>query len=189
MGFALAAEAARRGAAVTLIAGPVRLETPAGVERRDVRTALEMRAALSTVAPAADLVIMAAAVADFRVSAVAPTKIKRGTAGLSLELVPNPDLLAELASTAPLAIRVGFAAETDDLATNAQKKLAGKNCDFLVANDVSRSDIGFDALDNEVVVYRRSGGPECLSHRPKIRLAGDLLDLFEPALRQRSATS
>ncbi len=188
MGFALAAEAARRGASVRLIAGPVRLETPRGVERQDVRTAIEMQQALAASAPSADLVIMAAAVADFRVSTVAPTKIKRGTAGVSLELVPNPDLLAELASTAPSAIRVGFAAETDDLATNAQKKLVGKSCDFLVANDVSRADIGFDALDNEVVVYRRSGAPESLSHRPKTRLAGDLLDLFEPALRERSAT-
>ena len=98
-------------------------------------------------------------------------------------------LLSSATSTAPSAIRVGFAAETDDLATNAQKKLVGKNCDFLVANDVSRADIGFDALDNEVVVYRRSGGPESLSHRPKTRLAGDLLDLFEPALRERSASS
>jgi phosphopantothenoylcysteine decarboxylase/phosphopantothenate--cysteine ligase len=186
MGFALAAEAARRGASVTLIAGPVRLETPRGVVRQDVRTAIEMQQALAASAPSADLVIMAAAVADFRVSAVAPTKIKRGTAGMSLELVPNPDLLAELASTAPSAIRVGFAAETEDLASNAQKKLAGKDCDFLVANDVSRVDIGFDAVDNEVVVYRRSGAPESLSHRPKTRLAGDLLDLFEPALREPS---
>jgi phosphopantothenoylcysteine decarboxylase/phosphopantothenate--cysteine ligase len=193
MGFALAREAARRGAEVTLIAGPVRLETPHGVARRDVTTALQMRDALAAVAPAAHLVVMAAAVADFRLRSISPTKIKRGEiaapgGGLTLDLEPNPDLLAELAITAPHAVRVGFAAETHELQTNALKKLAAKDCDFLVANDVSRADIGFDALDNEVVVYDRTGVARPLSHRPKTQLAADLLDLFEPALRRSEAS-
>jgi phosphopantothenoylcysteine decarboxylase/phosphopantothenate--cysteine ligase len=184
MGFALAAEAARRGAAVTLIAGPVDLATPAGrLARIDVTTAAEMASAVALQAPAADLVIMTAAVADFRPLKIAPEKIKKETGVPTLELEPTPDILAGLRALAPRAVAVGFAAETRDLESNARAKLARKGVDFLVANDVSRSDIAFGSEANEVTVFRRAGEPVFLSRRPKRELAADLLDLFAGALR------
>jgi phosphopantothenoylcysteine decarboxylase/phosphopantothenate--cysteine ligase len=182
MGFALAAEAARRGARSILIAGPVALATPAGVERHDVESAREMGEALARFAPAADLVIMAAAVADYRPAETSPRKIKKDEGLRQIALVENPDLLAGLADQAPGAVRVGFAAETHDLEANATAKLARKNVDFLVANDVSRADIGFASEHNEVVVYRRDGAPVRLARAPKTQIARGLLDLFAPSL-------
>ncbi len=184
MGFALAAEAARRGAAVTLIAGPVDLPTPGPFARAgrlvriDVTTAAEMERAVGENAPAADLVIMAAAVADFRPRLMAPEKLKKERGVPTLELEPTPDILAGLRALAPRAVVVGFAAETADLDTYARAKLARKGVDFLVANDVSRQDIAFGSEANEVTVYRSEGDPVFLSRRPKPELAADLLDLF-----------
>jgi phosphopantothenoylcysteine decarboxylase/phosphopantothenate--cysteine ligase len=183
MGFALAAEAARRGAAVTLVAGPVQLATPPGrVERIDVLTAAEMERAVRESAPGADLVIMAAAVADFRPRHEAAEKIKKEGGVPTLDLEPTPDILSELRAIAPRAVAVGFAAETRDLAANARAKLARKGVDFLVANDVSRHDIAFGSEANEVTVFRPAGEPLFLSRRPKGELAADLLDLFSSAL-------
>jgi phosphopantothenoylcysteine decarboxylase/phosphopantothenate--cysteine ligase len=185
MGFALAAEAARRGARSILVAGPVALATPAGVERHDVESAHEMGEVLARVAPTADLVIMAAAVADYRPAQPATRKIKKEEGLRQIALAENPDLLAGLAERAPAAVRVGFAAETDDVEANATAKLARKRVDFLVANDVSRSDIGFASEHNEVVVYRRDGAPVRLDRAPKSVIARGLLDLFIPSLRQK----
>jgi phosphopantothenoylcysteine decarboxylase/phosphopantothenate--cysteine ligase len=188
MGFALAAEAARRGARVALVAGPVALATPPGVARTDVHTAGEMAQAVEAEAPDADLVIMTAAVSDFRPRHVAAEKIKRSgvpPGGLKLELAENPDILAGLRRAAPAAVLVGFAAETEDLETHARAKLAAKGADFLVANDVSRRDIAFGSDANEVTVFRRDGAPQFLARRPKAELAGALLDLFAEALRER----
>ncbi len=185
MGFTLAEEAARRGARVVLVAGPVALPTPAGVERVDVETASEMADAVRRHAPAADLVVMAAAVADFRPRQAAAAKLKKEDGVPRLELAENPDILAEAALLAPRAVRVGFAAETEELERRARDKLVRKACDFLVANDVSRSDIAFGQEANEVTVFRRDGDPVFLSRRPKRRLAADLLDLFSAALARR----
>jgi phosphopantothenoylcysteine decarboxylase/phosphopantothenate--cysteine ligase len=188
MGFALAAEAARRGAQVALVAGPVALPTPAGVTRIDVATAREMEQAVAGVAAAIDLAILAAAVADFRPRQVAPEKIKRSRVppgGLVVELEENPDILAGLRAKAPGAVLVGFAAETADLEANARAKLAAKDADFLVANDVSRRDIAFGSDANEVTVFRRRGEPLFLARRPKAALAAALLDLFAEALPER----
>jgi phosphopantothenoylcysteine decarboxylase/phosphopantothenate--cysteine ligase len=182
MGFALAAEAARRGARSILVAGPVALATPRGVERVDVESARDMEAALARLAPAADLVIMAAAVSDYRPSQTATRKIKKEEGLREIALTENPDLLAGLARHAPQAIRVGFAAETDNLEANARAKLDRKDVDFLVANDVSRSDIGFSSDHNEVVVYRRDGEPVRLERAPKTAIARGLLDLFAPLI-------
>ncbi len=179
MGFALAAEAARRGARVVLVAGPVHLGTPAGVERVNVGTALEMEAAVRGHAPAADLIVMAAAVADYRPRTAAADKIKKEDGPPPpLELEENPDILAGLRELAPGAVLVGFAAETRDLERNGRAKLERKRADFLVANDVSRSDIAFDSDANEVTVFRREGEPVFFSRRPKAELAASLLDLF-----------
>lgn len=179
MGFALARQAAIRGATVTLIAGPVQLETPAGVRRVDVVSATEMEAALHEAAHDADLVVMAAAVADYRPRECAEQKMKKsGGDGLVLELEQNPDLLAGLAAVAPRALRVGFAAETEDLERSARDKLKAKAAHWIVANDVSRPDIGFESVDNEVVVFGGNGEVERFPKQTKDELAGRLLDLF-----------
>src|SRR5579863_3765253 len=188
MGFALAAEAARRGAQVALVSGPVALPTPHGVTRLDVTTASEMERAVQAEVAGADLVIMTAAVADFRPRRVAGEKIKRSrlpAAGFTVELEENPDILAGLRRLAPGAVLVGFAAETGDLEDNARAKLAAKDADFLVANDVSRRDIAFDSDANEVTVFRRNGPPLFLPRRPKAELAPALFDLFAEGLRER----
>jgi phosphopantothenoylcysteine decarboxylase / phosphopantothenate---cysteine ligase len=182
MGFALAAEAARRGAWTILVAGPVALPTPSGVTRIDVVTAREMEQAVHAHAPAAGLIVMAAAVADFRPSRAADRKIKKEQGLPAIELVENPDILAGLRAVAPGAVLVGFAAETHDLERNARAKLERKGADFLVANDVSRSDIAFGSGDNEVTVYRREGEPVFLARRPKGELAASLFDLFAATL-------
>jgi phosphopantothenoylcysteine decarboxylase/phosphopantothenate--cysteine ligase len=182
MGFALAAEAARRGARVVLVAGPVALATPPGAVRIDVVTAQEMERAVREHAPAADLILMAAAVADFRPSRPAAAKIKKERGLPRLELAENPDILAGLREAAPHAIIVGFAAETEDLERNARAKLERKRADFLVANDVSRSDIALDSEDNEVTLFRRDGAPLFFPRRSKSALAAALLDLFAAML-------
>jgi phosphopantothenoylcysteine decarboxylase / phosphopantothenate---cysteine ligase len=184
MGFALAEEAARRGARVVLVAGPVHQPTPPGVERINVTTAREMEETLHRVVPAADLVIMTAAVADFRPSHPASTKIKRDRGLPAIELEPNPDILAGLRAVAPRAVLAGFAAETGDLEANARAKLARKGVDFLAANDVSRKDIAFDSDANEVTVFRREGDPVFFPRQSKSDLAGGLLDLFGGTLSQ-----
>jgi phosphopantothenoylcysteine decarboxylase/phosphopantothenate--cysteine ligase len=182
MGFALAAEAARRGARVVLVAGPVALASPPGVKRIDVVTAREMERAVQEQAPAADLIVMAAAVADFRPRRVASGKIKKEEGLSAIELEENPDILAGLRAVAPRAVLVGFAAETEDLDRHARAKLERKGADFLVANDVSRRDIAFESEDNEVTVFRRQGEPLFLSRRPKAELAASLFDLFTAML-------
>jgi phosphopantothenoylcysteine decarboxylase/phosphopantothenate--cysteine ligase len=187
MGFALAAEAARRGARTILVAGPVALPTPSGVTRVDVTTAREMERAVHEHAGSADLIppdliIMTAAVADFRPRRPAERKIKKEEGLPAIELEENPDILAGLRAVAPRALLVGFAAETNDLERHAREKLERKGADFLVANDVSRSDIAFGSGDNEVTVYRREGEPVFLSRRPKGELAASLFDLFTATL-------
>jgi phosphopantothenoylcysteine decarboxylase/phosphopantothenate--cysteine ligase len=183
MGFAIAAEAARRGAKVILVAGPVSLPTPRGVERVDVATALEMSEAVRLHAPGCDLVVMAAAVADFRPARAASEKIKKSGGVPELTLVRNPDILAELPGVAPGALRVGFAAETSGVEAEARRKLESKDAHLLVANDVSRSDIGFAADENEVQVFRRGGDPVFLERRPKAEIARELVTLFAAELR------
>lgn len=178
MGFALAAEAARRGARVVLVTGPVALATPPGVRRVDITTARQMEQAVHDEAPGADLVIMTAAVSDFRPRWTAPEKIKKDNGVPAVDLELNPDILAGLRAVAPRAVLVGFAAETERLEAHARAKLERKGADFLVANDVSRKDIAFDSDANEVMVFRRAGDPVFLSRRPKMQLAAALLDLF-----------
>ena len=204
MGFALAAAAAARGAAVTLIAGPVALPTPAGVRVRvDVESANEMGQALQAASSGADAVVMAAAVADFRPAARTAGKLsRRASAGevggngapgapageLSLALTANPDLLAGIAAgragrNRPLL--VGFAAETqggDALVARAQAKLGEKRCDVVVANDVSAPGTGFGADDNAVVVLFADGRRETIDRAPKTVVADRLWSLLSPLL-------
>jgi phosphopantothenoylcysteine decarboxylase / phosphopantothenate---cysteine ligase len=165
MGFAVAEAAARRGAEVILVAGPAALPTPHGVTRIDVESAREMRDAVLGACERATIVILAAAVADYAPAQAHEQKLKREKSdSLTLELVRNPDILAEVVRRKASRTVVGFAAETDHLLENARGKLARKGCDLIVANDVSRSDIGFDVDRNEVVIV--GPGPEELREIP-----------------------
>ena len=186
MGFSLAREAARRGAQTALVAGPVALQTPAGVERVDVTSAEEMQTQMMNRAATADVIIMAAAVADFRPKRSAETKLKKRDGVPTIVLEPNPDILAGLAASAPNALRIGFAAETNDLEANAAEKLKSKEAHLIVANDVSRTDIGFDANDNEVVVLSAAAPPERLGRESKTGIATKLWDIFLRELASRA---
>jgi phosphopantothenoylcysteine decarboxylase/phosphopantothenate--cysteine ligase len=183
MGFALAAEAARRGAECVLIAGPSALETPAGVTRVDVESALEMRSAVLREQATAAIVVMAAAVADFRPANPSALKIKKEDleegAGLTLELVANPDILAEISRARGARIVVGFAAESHDVLAAARRKLTRKGCDLLVANDISRSDAGFESDANAVMLLTPDGEVEELPLLPKSEVAARIFDRIE----------
>lgn len=188
MGYAVATAAARRGAQVTLVAGPTHLPAPLGVRVILVETAEEMRAAVLREAAAATIVVKAAAVADYRAAAPASTKIRRGAPGLALDLVPTPDILAELGRDRAGRFLVGFAAETHDLRAAARAKLEAKGIDLIVANDVSRRDIGFEAEENEVVLLDRWGGVVEVGRRPKLEVADAILDRIQ-ALRRAAVGS
>jgi len=174
MGYGLAAAALRRGAQVTLIAGPTQLTPPPGAVFVPVQTAEEMREAVLQHLPSATVVIKAAAVADYRAQHPAAAKIK-GKRDLTLELTPNPDILAEVAGRRTGAFIVGFAAETHDVAANARAKLENKGIDLLVANDVSQQGIGFDADENEVLLLDRWGSTRALPRMPKTDAANMIL--------------
>ena len=182
MGFAVAAEAARRGAEVTLIAGPTSLRAPAGVRRIDVETAQEMRAAVLAAYDAADIVIKTAAVADYRPATVAEHKIKKSEGELTLTLGRNPDILYELGQKKIRQVLVGFAAETRDVAAYARAKLAKKTLDFIVANNVAESDAGFGAETNRVTIYGADGSEERYPLLSKDEVAAHILDKAQSRL-------
>ena len=183
MGFALAEEAASRGARVLLVAGVTALTTPAGVERCNVESALEMRDAVMERLPSASIVIKAAAVADFRPEVPEAGKIKKESlesqAGITLRLVTNPDILAEICSQKGDRLVVGFAAESENVVPNARRKLERKGCDLLVANDVSRGDAGFDVDTNAVYLLDRNGEVEEIPLLSKGEIAAQVLDRVE----------
>ena len=177
MGFALAAALVAEGASVTLVAGPVSLPTPAGVERIDVESALQMREAVFTSLPGAAIFIACAAVADYRAANVADKKIKKdGTETLTVELVRNPDIVASVAALPQRPFCVGFAAETDDVEAYAEHKRRIKGLDMIAANQVGAA-LGFEADDNALLVLWE-GGREALENQPKPRLATRLVDLI-----------
>lgn len=175
MGYALAAAAARRGARVILISGPVALAPPWGVELVSVGTSAELREAVLAARDGADAVFMAAAVADW-VPARSTSKIKKTGVALSLVLEEGPDILAELGRVRRERVLVGFAAETDDLLRNARAKLERKGVDFIVANDVSRSDVGFESDDNAVTLLGRAGEAWEIPRASKAEIAEAILD-------------
>ena len=186
MGYAIAAEASRRGAHVVLVSGPTKLDPPPGVEIERVRSAVEMSRVMAQRAKGADAVIMAAAVADYMPEAgAADRKIAKGDAPLMLSLVRTPDILAELGRTRGAGSRpmlVGFAAETGDPRPRARQKLAAKQVDLIVANDVSRADAGFDTDTNAAVLISADGEVD-EPLQPKTLLAGKILDRVEDMLR------
>jgi phosphopantothenoylcysteine decarboxylase/phosphopantothenate--cysteine ligase len=175
MGFALASAAARRGARVVLISGPVDLPTPYGVERVDVETSREMREAVLRAREGAEAVFMAAAVSDY-VPRYAPSKIKKTKGALKLDLEIGPDILAELGRQRRERVLVGFAAETESLLANAREKLERKGADFIVANDVKNREIGMEADDNAVTILARDVDPVEIPKASKVEVAEAILD-------------
>jgi phosphopantothenoylcysteine decarboxylase / phosphopantothenate---cysteine ligase len=176
MGYALADAASRRGARVVLVSGPTDLPAPEGADWIPVRTTEEMRNAVREHAAEANIIIMAAAVSDYRPAATHATKMKRGSERLTLELEPTPDILAELGREKSSRILVGFAAETDRVAENARAKLARKGADIIVANDVTQAGAGFDTDTNIVTLYLRDGREIPLPKLSKFEVANRLLD-------------
>ncbi|MGB0224699.1 MAG: bifunctional phosphopantothenoylcysteine decarboxylase/phosphopantothenate--cysteine ligase CoaBC [Marinobacterium sp.] len=158
MGFELAAAAAKAGAKVTLIAGPVSLPTPKGVRRVDVESAEQMLEAALIASEQADIFIGAAAVADYRPQLVAEQKIKKGAEEvMEILLTKNPDIIATIAAQPERPLMIGFAAETENLVEYARSKLVRKGLDLVIANDVSQADIGFNADQNEVILVGPNG--------------------------------
>jgi phosphopantothenoylcysteine decarboxylase / phosphopantothenate---cysteine ligase len=178
MGFAVAAAAAARGAEVLLIAGPTSLPTPPGVDRRDVTTALDMHAAVFELVDQVDVVVKAAAVADFRPAVTHDSKLKKDAGVPAIELTRNPDILAELGARREggRPLLVGFAAETDDVEANGRAKLERKHADLLVVNDVGGSDTGFAVDTNAVIILGRDGARVDVPLSSKAQVADHILD-------------
>ena len=173
MGYALAEAARDRGAGVVLITAPVALPQPVGVGVVPVRTAAEMKKAVAGAVAKADALIMAAAVADYQPKTVAREKIKKDNDGLTLELVRTPDILGEVKGD---FVRVGFAAESNDIIANAKKKLEKKKLDLIVANDITATDSGFGVDTNKVILIDKKGKVEKLPLMSKREVADRILD-------------
>jgi phosphopantothenoylcysteine decarboxylase/phosphopantothenate--cysteine ligase len=176
MGYAIARAARRRGAEVTLVSGPTSLDEPYGVAVKQVVSACGMREAVLAKAPGSSIIIKAAAVADYRPALRADAKIKKTARPMALELIRNPDILEELGKEKGARLLVGFAAETGDLLQNAGKKLAGKNLDMVVANDISQAGAGFNVDTNIVKLLFKGGRVEELPIMGKEELADVILD-------------
>jgi phosphopantothenoylcysteine decarboxylase/phosphopantothenate--cysteine ligase len=173
MGFALAEAARDRGAEVTLITAPTHLPEPDGIEIIRVRTAAEMREAVAEAVKEAGALIMAAAVADYQPKTSAQSKIKKQSPELTLELVRTPDILNEVKGS---FVKVGFAAESEDVVANARKKLAPKGLDLVVANDITEPESGFGADTNKVTIIDKQGNVESLPLMSKRQVAERILD-------------
>ncbi len=180
MGYAVAEAARDRGATVTLITTPTGLSPVAGVDVINIRSAQQMKEAVVKATVKTDALLMVAAVADYMPKTTAAQKIKKGAGGLTLELVKTPDILSEVKGK---FIKVGFAAETQDLISNAQKKLTGKGLDIIVANDVSAKGSGFGSETNKVTILKKDGKPEDLPLMSKREVAEKILDNVSKLLK------
>lgn len=176
MGYALARMAWRRGASVTLVSGPSNLPEPYGVEVVGVRSAAEMLQEVRQHFPGSQALLMAAAVSDYRVESLAEQKIKRGAESQQLQLVQNPDIVKELAALKQEQVLVGFAAETENLVAEAERKLEEKNLDLVVANEVNQPDSGFAVDTNKVTLVSREEPPLKLPLLTKEEVADRILD-------------
>jgi len=179
MGYAIAEAAIENGHDVVLISGPVNLHPPRAAKLITVSTSDEMFDAVHQHAPDCDVLVMCAAVADYKPANISPGKIKKRDDKLSLELTPTRDILASLPTQDREFLTVGFAAETSNLQENAQKKLRAKNCDIIVANDVSHPDFGMESDENEVTIFFRTGEIKTIFRAPKKIIARELVKVFE----------
>jgi phosphopantothenoylcysteine decarboxylase / phosphopantothenate---cysteine ligase len=179
MGYAIAEGALAAGHDVTLISGPVKLEAPQNTKLISVSTSDEMFEAVHRHANQCDICVLCAAVADYKPANVSSTKIKKPGVKFSLELIPTRDILDSLGRQRDRQfVLVGFAAETDHVEENAVKKLRAKNCDIMVANDVSGADSGMESDMNEVTVLFRDGEKKRISHATKKNIARELVKIF-----------
>lgn len=178
MGYAIAAAALEEKHEVTLVSGPVAISAPIRADLVRVTTGEEMFVALKERIAACDVFVMCAAVCDYRPAKYSAQKMKKTGGEMSLALVPTRDILASLTNPKPRCFVVGFAAETENLEANAKRKLEEKNCDLLIANDVSRADIGMDAEENELTIFFRDGTRQKLPREKKTQLARNLLKII-----------
>jgi phosphopantothenoylcysteine decarboxylase / phosphopantothenate---cysteine ligase len=185
MGYALAAAAARRGAKVTVVSGPVHLPAPAGVEIVPVESAAQMHEEVIEHLAEATIFMAVAAVADYRPAAPLDQKMKKTAARLALELEPTTDILAEVGRRKENRIVIGFAAETQNLAAEGKRKLESKNADMIVANLVGQDGTGFEGDQNEVVLITHTAPPLPIAKAPKRDIAERILDQI-PTLRLRA---
>ena len=190
MGYAIAEAALARGHDVTLISGPASIAPPSRVKLISITTADELFRAVHRAVRACDVLVMCAAVSDYKPAAPASRKMKKRKSPFALKLVPTRDILASLPRENRDYLVVGFAAETHALKSNAQKKLRAKNCDMIVANDVSRSDVGMESDENEVVIFFRKSESEKISRASKTIIARELVKkiskMFEKSLTKKS---
>jgi len=184
MGYALARAALERGHDVILISGPVSLPPVPGVRLVPVTSAREMRAAVMEHAPAADAVVMAAAVSDYRPARFSPAKLKKAGERISLPLVRNPDIIGELGGRKGGAFLTGFSADTENIIDNAREKLKSKGLDLIIANDISAPGSGFGAETNRATVIHRDGKVEEWPLLGKDALAGRIVDLIAAKMGQ-----
>jgi phosphopantothenoylcysteine decarboxylase/phosphopantothenate--cysteine ligase len=185
MGYAIAEAAIEAGHDVALISGPVDVDPPRGAELISVSTSDEMFDAVHEHARGCDVLVMCAAVADYKPKKVSDNKIKKRAANFSVELVPTRDILASLPKQDRDYVVVGFAAETENVEANARKKLEEKNCDVVVANDVSRADFGMESDENEVTILFRDGETKRISRAPKKIVARELVKIFANVCEKR----
>ena len=178
MGYAIAEAALAAGHDVTLISGPVNLDPPRGAKLVSILTSDEMDNAVHQRLGDCDALVMCAAVADYKPAKVSAQKIKKRNEALLLELIPVRDILASVPKRNRHCLVVGFAAETDDIEENAQKKLRAKNCDIIVANDVSSADSGMESDTNEVTIFFRNGEKKKISRAQKKIIAHELVKIF-----------
>ena len=180
MGYALATAAHAKGWEVDLVSGPVSLSAPAGVRLHRVITGQEMYEACANLFPTCDILIMCAAVMDMRPKKKFLQKQKKETIEWNVEFEPVVDILKTLSKQKTHQTLVGFAAETNDLETYARKKLKEKNLDWIVANDVSRSDAGFGTDQNSVTIFSKHGDQLAVCSKPKLEIASDILEIIVP---------
>jgi phosphopantothenoylcysteine decarboxylase/phosphopantothenate--cysteine ligase len=177
MGYAMAEAAVEAGHGVVLISGPVNLTPPRAAQLISILTGDEMYDAVHRHVGDCDVLVMCAAVADYKPARVSAQKIKKRDESLSLELIPTRDVLASLPQDRQF-LAVGFAAETNNVEENARKKLRAKACDLVVANDVSDPNSGMEADENEVTIFFRDGEMKKISRAPKQILARELIKIF-----------
>jgi phosphopantothenoylcysteine decarboxylase / phosphopantothenate---cysteine ligase len=177
MGYAIAAAALAQKHEVTLVSGPATIAAPPAANLIPVTTSDELYAAVRRALRGCDVLVMCAAVSDYKPEKTLARKMKKRRSAFALKLIPTRDILASLPKRRRYLV-VGFAAETHDLTSNAQKKLRAKNCDAIVANDVSRSEIGMDSDENEVTIFFRDGEIKKISRAPKKNIARELVKIF-----------
>lgn len=189
MGYAIAEAALARKHKVTLISGPASITPPRGAKNVSITTSDELHDAVHSAVRNCDVLVMCAAVADYKPAVVSARKMQKRKTPLTLKLIPTRDILASLSKRRRYLV-IGFAAETHDLKENAQKKLRGKNCDAIVANDVSGSETGIESDENEVTIFFRDGESKKISRAPKKNIARELVKIiakmWEKSLTKKS---